>query len=111
MRRVVVALVVVAGLAVPPPVAEAAAPRPFGHSCRAENGVRLCPTADLSDRVPSFDGSPLDVDVTLPPTGNGPFPTIVMLHGYGGDKTSFEETRPQGDEPDNDTTYHWNNNF
>jgi predicted esterase len=42
-------------------------------------------------------------------TGRGP--TIVMLHGYGGDKSDFEETRPEGDDPGSDTTYHWNNNF
>ena len=48
--------------------------------------------------VPSFDGVSLDVDVTLPPesAGKGPFPTIVMLHGYGNDKTSFESSSPAG---------------
>ena len=54
----------------------------------------------------SFDGVPLDVDVTLPPTGDGPFPTIAMLHGYGGDKTSFEATVPEGN---GGTTYRYNN--
>jgi hypothetical protein len=34
----------------------------------------------------------LDVDVTLPAAGNGPFPTILLLHGLGGTKTSFEGT-------------------
>ena len=34
------------------------------------------------------------MDVTLPPTGNGPFPTIVMMHGWGGNKGSFEATSP-----------------
>jgi hypothetical protein len=29
--------------------------------------------------VPSWDGVPLDVDVTLPASGDGPFPTLVML--------------------------------
>src|ERR1700693_6316489 len=48
----------------------------FGHACSAQNGVRFCPTATLAQRVPSFDGVPLDVDVTLPPKGIGPFPTI-----------------------------------
>jgi predicted acyl esterase len=73
-----------------------AAPQPFGHSCTPQNGVRFCPTVDSADRVPSFDGVPLDVDVTLPATGQGPWPTIVMLHGYGGNKSSFESSSPNG---------------
>ena len=80
----------------------AAAPQPFGHSCTAQNGVRFCPTANSSQRVPTFDGVPLDADVTLPATGNGPFPTIVMMHGYGGDKTNFESNSPAG---------HYSNNY
>src|ERR1700704_117895 len=98
----------IAGVAVLAPGAAAAAgpPAPFGHACTAQNGVRYCPTTTLAQRVPSFDGVPLDVDVTLPPTGNGPFPTIVMLHGWGGDKTSFESNSPTGD---GNETYHYNN--
>ena len=72
----------------------AAPPQPFGHSCQAQNGVRFCPTTSRAQRVPTFDGVPLDVDVTLPAQGNGPFPTIVMLHGWGGSKTDFESTSP-----------------
>jgi pimeloyl-ACP methyl ester carboxylesterase len=70
--------------------ASAADPTPFGHACTPQNGVRFCPTTDLASRPTSFDGTPLDIDVTLPPTGDGPFPTILLLHGLGGDKTSFE---------------------
>lgn len=90
------------------PVAEAAEPTPYGHACTAQNGVRFCPTTGDVDRVPSWDGVPLDVDVTLPPTGDGPFPTIVMLHGFGGDKTDFESDSP---ESAGNNTYHWNNNW
>ena len=46
--------------------------------------------------MPSFDGVPLDVDVTLPASGDGPFPTIVMMHGYGGNKSAFEATSTPG---------------
>jgi fermentation-respiration switch protein FrsA (DUF1100 family) len=73
-----------------PATAHAAPPLPFGHACAPQEGVLFCPTATDTERVPSFDGVPLDVDVTLPPSGDGPFPTIVMMHGWGGDKTSFE---------------------
>jgi fermentation-respiration switch protein FrsA (DUF1100 family) len=69
-------------------------PAPFGHPCQAQNGVRFCPTTSRANRVPTFDGIPLDADVTLPSTGDGPFPTIVMLHGWGGDKTAFERPSP-----------------
>ena len=79
---------------------------PFGHACRAQNGVRFCPTSTLAERVPSFDGTPLDVDVTLPATGEGPFPTIVLAHGLGGDKTMFQDTRADGSSA---LTYHYNN--
>jgi len=95
--------------------AAASASAPFGHACAAENGVRFCPTPDLASRVPSFDGVPLDVDVTLPEKGKGPFPTIVMLHGFGGSKTDFETTGPLGPAPEEagngSTIYRYNNVF
>ena len=81
-------------------------PAPFGHACSAQDGVRFCPTSDLEQRVPSFDGVPLDADVTLPATGAGPFPTIVMLHGWEGNKTSFESSSPEGD---GNETFDYNN--
>jgi hypothetical protein len=84
---VAVALALIA----PPATAADSSPRPFGHACALEqSGVRFCPTASLGQRVSSFDKAPLDVDVTLPATGKGPWPTIVMVHGYGGTKTAFE---------------------
>jgi pimeloyl-ACP methyl ester carboxylesterase len=102
-------LALVPALALLAPVAAGAAPpKPFGHDCTSQNGVLFCPTADDSRRVPSWDGVPLDVDVTLPPTGDGPFPAIVMLHGWGGDKTSFESDTSASKSSIN---YHYNNNF
>jgi fermentation-respiration switch protein FrsA (DUF1100 family) len=94
----------------------AASPAPFGHACTTRSdGTRLCPTTDAGpgqtvDGVPSFDGVPLDVDVTLPPTSavGPPYPTIVMLHGWGGSKTDFESTDPNGN---GSTTYHYNNDY
>ncbi len=86
----------------------AVAQSPFGHACVAQNGVRFCPTRTLAERVPTWDGTPLDIDVTLPPTGEPPFPTIVMLHGLGGDKTSFEATTSAGT---SNNTFDYNNIF
>lgn len=84
-------------------------PAPFGRACATQNGVRFC-GGSISNRVKSFDGVPLDVDVTLPPTGDGPFPTIVMLHGWGNDKTDFEASSPDGNPHDSHAeTYHYNN--
>jgi predicted acyl esterase len=104
---------VVAAVAGAPAAASAGAP--FGHPCVAQNGVRFCPTVDLASRVPSFDGTPLDVDVTLPEKGKGPFPAIVMLHGFGGSKTSFESATAAGPAPEEagsgSTIYRYNNDF
>jgi fermentation-respiration switch protein FrsA (DUF1100 family) len=113
VRRLVIVLgLCLAGLV--PAASAGAATAPFGHPCTAQSdGTRLCPTTEggagqTVDGVPSFDGVPLDVDVTLPAKGSGPFPTIVMLHGYGGDKTDFESSDPNGD---GSNTYHYNNDF
>ena len=90
MRRRLGFLLALAVAGLVPASAHAAPPNPFGHACAAQEGVLFCPTRSDSERVPSFDGVPLDVDVTLPASGDGPFPTIVMLHGYSRDKTDFE---------------------
>ena len=111
------ALALVFGALVVPSSAGAASagPAPFGHQCTTEaDGTRFCPTTEAGpgrtvDGVPSFDGIPLDVDVTLPPASiRGPYPTIVMLHGWGNDKTSFEANDPNGD---GSNTYDYNNDF
>ena len=107
MQMSVSALTVLAG-ALAAPAFAAAEPAPFGHACKAQNGVRSCPTETLAQRVPTFDDVPLDVDVTLPPSGAGPWPTIVMLHGWGGSKTAFEATAPAGN---NNETFDYNNIF
>lgn len=113
MAATSVALLGLAAATAAPAIAAPLAP--FGHACNTENGVRFCPTVDSAARVPSFDGVPLDVDVTLPEKGNGPFPTIVMLHGFGGNKTNFETTSPAGPAPEQagngSTIYRYNNNF
>jgi hypothetical protein len=96
IRRILVGLAAAGAAALAAPMAEAAPPLPFGHACVPQDGVLFCPTASDADRVPSWDGVPLDVDVTLPPTGDGPFPTILMMHGWGGSKTSFETHSPDG---------------
>ncbi|HEX8207194.1 MAG TPA: CocE/NonD family hydrolase [Solirubrobacteraceae bacterium] len=87
------AVVLAAALALVAP-STASAQTPFGHACTPNDGFRSCPTTGLEDRVPSWDGTPLDVDVTLPAEGAGPFPTLLLLHGLGGTKTSFLQPSP-----------------
>ena len=108
MRTFVLAAAAATALLIPAAGPAAAAPAPFGHPCTAQNGIRFCPATTLAQRVPSWDGTPIDVDVSLPPTGNGPFPTIVMLHGVGSTKTMFESTTPEGSGP---IFWHANNDF
>src|SRR3954465_1969615 len=66
-------------------------------------GDRIC-----SGEVPSFDGSKLDVDLTIPSGGGTHHPLIVMLHGFGNDKHEWESTTDEGDGADK---YHWNNRW
>ncbi|MDX6635060.1 MAG: type transport system ATP-binding protein [Solirubrobacterales bacterium] len=114
LRWVAATAVALACLVAATPAAGSAT-APFGHACVPENGVRFCPTPDPASRVPSFDGVPLDVDVTLPAEGDAPFPAIVMMHGFGGSKTDFETTSPAGPAPEEagngSTIYRYNNNF
>src|SRR5918999_651844 len=115
-RRALVALAsVAAAAALAPAGAAAAPPAPFGHPCEPRNGVLFCPTRTLEERVPSFDGTPIDVDVTLPADAEEgePLPTIVMLHGWGGSKSNFESDSPEGGSSTTGaaTTYHYNNTY
>jgi pimeloyl-ACP methyl ester carboxylesterase len=91
-RLLSVAVTVVIG-AIGPPVAQISPQLPLVASCQ--------PRSDQTDAftyrfctayVPSFDGVPLDVDLTLP-AGSAPsggFPLLVMMHGWGGSKSGFE---------------------
>jgi pimeloyl-ACP methyl ester carboxylesterase len=90
-----------ASTAVATPPAPPAVPHPFNKlTCSLQTyGIRLCKggqqgTTDL--RIPSFDGVPLDADLALPATGQGPFPLIVLLHGLGGSKADYEVTANDG---------------
>jgi predicted acyl esterase len=94
-RTLVTAAAALVAAALAAPAAPAAEPQPLGHACTPQHGVRFC-EGSAATRVPSFDGVPLDVDVTLPASGDGPFPTLVMMHGWGGDKGSFESTTDGG---------------
>lgn len=58
-------------------------------------------------RIRSFDGTPLDTDVTIPTaTPTGTRPLMIFMHGWGNSKTDWESTTLAGD---GGGQYHWNN--
>src|SRR3954447_1277006 len=77
----------------------------FTMPCPAYGDQHVC-----SGEVPSYDGTPLDVDLTLPENGAGGdrHPLIVMLHGFGNDKHERESTTNEGDGADK---WHWNSHW
>jgi len=108
------ALLLTAGLVSAAAAAEAAPPSasqpapaaagPLGLTCAPyPGGDSIC-----SGEVLSFDGSPLDVDVTMPAHAGGSHPLMVMLHGFGANKHEWESTSNTGDNMDK---YQWNNHW
>ncbi len=58
------------------------------------DGVRHCSGAGgaVANTVPSWDGTPIDVNVALPDEaefGPGPYPLAMYFHGFGGGKEGF----------------------
>ena len=96
MRRRIVSVagvIFLCGLSPQSVAASSAASIPPLASCQARTdqadafSYRFC-----SGFVPSFDGVPLDADLTLPAgtTPRGGYPLIVMMHGWGNSKTDWE---------------------
>jgi len=77
----------------------ALAPLPTGFACSQASAAApvVC-----SGKVPSWDGVPLDADLTLPPGPVSPRPLIVMLHGYANQKTEWESSSAASANPDKD---------
>src|SRR4051812_26396898 len=68
--------------------------QPFGTlACAPRDDVRFC-EGSTDTRVPSWDGVPLDVNVTLPAQGDSGLPLVVLLHGWGGHKQGFADSKP-----------------
>ncbi len=90
VRAAFAALLTLAALACTAQAADAAVSKAFDGAldCTVRgDGTRLC-----AGTVPTFDGTPLDVNLVLPPApGSGPdgdFPLIMEFHGWGGSKLS-----------------------
>jgi len=67
------------------------------------NGVRLCDQTTFSpartrSTVKTFDGVPIDVRVAFPPVPamgpDGPYPLIMLFHGYAGSKLALSSMQP-----------------
>ena len=95
MRKPLTLLIIAAAaLAAAAPTASAAPAQVFGKvACAPQEGVVFCP-GSTSTRVPTFDGVPLDLNVTLPATGSGPYPLVVLVHGWGGQKGALKDSKP-----------------
>lgn len=96
MARLIALAILIGVLAAPAAAQATTLPQDFQGPCPAYGGVQIC-----SGSVPSFDGSKLDVDLTLPQQGTGAtHPLIVMLHGFGNDKHEWESLTDDGDGAD-----------
>src|SRR5438067_395796 len=97
-RLALVALAPMLALIGPAPV-QAQPSLPAGVSCS-----QASPTSPIvcTGKIPSWDGVPLDTDLTLPPGPVIPRPLLVMLHGYANDKTEWESASASSSNPDKD---------
>src|SRR2546423_1829439 len=86
------------------PLVQAA--RSLGLSCSTVTSADGITYSRCTGQIASFDGLGIDTDLSLPSGAGGPLPTILMLHGWGGDKTNWESDAVTSATPDKD---HWNN--
>jgi hypothetical protein len=97
MRKLVLVSVVLGSL-LAASSAQAAIPSALGVTCNVDtDGVRECGTGSSNDDTvrstsPTWDGTPIDVNIAFPPVpagSDGGYPLIIVGHGYGGEKISF----------------------
>jgi hypothetical protein len=72
--------------------AQAAIGSALGVTCTpAGDGVRECGSTSPRSTSPSWDGTPIDVNVAFPPASGSDsnYPLIIVGHGYGGSKIGF----------------------
>ncbi len=96
MRKLVVLSAVIGSL-LAASSAHAAIPSALGVTCTvAADNVRECGTGSSSgdtvrSTAPTWDGTPIDVNVAFPPASGSDnnYPLIIVGHGYGGEKIGF----------------------
>src|SRR3954447_19995978 len=89
MRRLALLFVLAALPCLLPAAAQADITSVFGGdvACTVQpDGVRFCGSTAPRSTTKTFDGMPIDVNAAFPAGGDGPFPMIMMFHGYGGSK-------------------------
>jgi hypothetical protein len=97
MRKLVLVSVVLGSL-LGASSAHAAIPNALGVTCNVDtDGVRECGTGSSNNDTvrstsPTWDGTPIDVNIAFPPVpagSDGNYPLIIIGHGYGGEKVDF----------------------
>ena len=62
------------------------------------DGVRFCGSSSPRSTTKTFDGMPIDVNAAFPPAPasgpDGPYPLIIIGHGYGGSKLGLSDMQP-----------------
>jgi hypothetical protein len=107
--RVATTIAIVCAFFVTAPAADAAITSVFSNTatpipCVTQgSGVRLCDQTTFAPAQPrstikAFDGVPIDVRVAFPPEPasgpDGPYPMIMLFHGYAGTKLSLATMQP-----------------
>ena len=54
--------------------------------------MRFC-EGSIATRVPTFDGVPIDANVTLPATRSKNLPLVIQLHGWAGSKSGLGSSK------------------
>ncbi|MCO5315556.1 MAG: acetylxylan esterase [Solirubrobacterales bacterium] len=79
-----------------------AAPSALGIPCsQAGDNSYLCGNTSPRSTATTWDGMPIDVNVALPDPGtfgSGPYPLVMIFHGYGQAKIGFGEMKRYTDE-------------
>lgn len=78
----------------------------LGLTCAKTTSADKVSYFKCSGEIPTFDGIGLDTDLSIPLKATKARPTIVMLHGWGQDKTFWEASSRTGDGAG---SWHWNN--
>jgi hypothetical protein len=92
MRKLVLVSVIFGSL-LAAPAAHAVIPSALGVTCTvAADNVRECGSTSPRSTSPSWDSTPIDVNIAFPPdpgSGDNHYPLIIVGHGYGGSKIGF----------------------
>jgi dienelactone hydrolase len=96
-RRIAVAAgatAVACSLAAP---AGAQAVSALGIPCTSQQGILFC-QGDSAHRAPGWDGKVLlDTNVALPAAGGTNLPLVILMHGWGGQKSGIDDMKAWAD--------------